>query len=173
MYNCCDLYTLYMQNGVTAVDMATVRYRRNIAEVLSTAAEQQQATSTTGPIMTSSTTAEMTTSHTTTELRLVGSVPVVTEQPLLPSTSPLTPVPSHPPPSTSPPTPQPPPYTSPPIPVLSQSSPEPTSTSRETTTPITQPPSSNTTNQTSGIGQRSFEVANPLIATVVSYSCWC
>ena len=113
--------TYIIQNGVTAVDMATVGERRDIAEVLSAAAEQQQATPTQSSMMTSSSTAKMTAGLATDELtselpptqpsastpdELV--VPVDTEQPLphpVPFISAPTSVPSHPPPSTSPPTP--------------------------------------------------------------------
>ena len=60
--------TYIIQNGVTAVDMATVGDRRDIPEILSTAAEQEQATPTTVPqssMMTSSSTAKMSADHTT------------------------------------------------------------------------------------------------------------
>ena len=89
---CCDLRCNIIQNGLTAVDMATVdRDKRDIAEILSTAAEQQQATPTTShpPHSTS------------------PSVPSHSS----PSTSPPSPLHSQPPPFTSPPSPLPSPET--------------------------------------------------------------
>ena len=168
--------TYIIQNGVTAVDMATVGDRRDIAELLSAAAEQQQATPTTAPqysTMTSSSTAGMTAEFTTTETtselpptqllastraRDESAVLVETEQPLPylpPSTSPSTPVTSHLPPSTSPPTPpfsHPPPSTSPPTLV-----PSPGTTSAGTQQSSNQPTSS---------GGLSFEVCT--LSTLIS-----
>ena len=122
-----SVVTCIIQNAVTAVDMATVGDRTDIAKALSTAAEQQKATLTTGPqfpTMTSSSTAEMTATHVTDELTHVDSeqhppqpstrspdeplAHVVTQQPLtqpphasclaLPALSTSSSVPSHPPP---------------------------------------------------------------------------
>ena len=197
-----DFFTTYIQNGVTAVDMATVGGRRDIAEIFSEPAEQQQATPTQSSMITSSSTAKMTAGHTTTELtsELPPTQPspgtpdevvvsVDTEQALRhlpPSTSPPTPLPSHPTPSTSPPTPVPshsPPSTLP----LTPSSHPPPSTSLSTPLPLpspftspptlftshpppsTSPPtpvappgttSADTSNQPTSSGGRSFEVCS-------------
>ena len=150
---------------MTAVDIAIVGGGEGVAEVLSTAAEQQLATPTTNSpqssVMISFTIAETTASHTTDDEALVSSeiTPTqpsasesVTEQSPShppPSISPSTPLHSHTPPSTPPPS-----HTPPSTPIHSYPLIIP---SPDTTSASTQ----QTSNQPTTSGTHSFEVCAP------------